>query len=399
MDVCELIVDCPHTTAPDEGSGYPLIRTPNIGKGRLILENVHRVCKEVYDARNARAIPQADDIILAREAPAGNVALIQKGQEVCLGQRTVLIRADKEKVNSAYLTYYLLAPKQQHDLKSSANGATVGHINIPKIRGLKVDLPVLNIQNKIAGILSAYDNLIDNYRRQIKLLEEAAQRLYKEWFVDLRFPGYEHTKIVDGVPEGWEKKSLTDVFDYVRGKSYTSKELSDTKGVLMVNLKNIRAFGGYNRHVEKRFLGTFKASQTLSAGDVVMGVTDMTSERRLVGRVALVPILGEITTFSMDLIKLVPKMTDNIFIYSALRYGGISNYISSLANGVNVLHLKPEAINGIDMLIPTNTIVLLYRQYVSPYFLRIEFLQNQITILTEARDRLLPKLMSGKIKI
>ena len=208
MDVCELIVDCPHTTAPDEGVGYPLIRTPNIGKGRLILENVHRVCKEVYDARNARAIPQVDDIILAREAPAGNVALIQKGQEVCLGQRTVLIRADKGKVNPAYLTYYLLAPKQQHDLKSSANGATVGHINMPRIRGLKVDLPVLNIQGKIAEILSAYDNLIDNYHRQIQLLEEAAQRLYKEWFVNLHFPGYEHTKIVNGVPEGWEKSNI-----------------------------------------------------------------------------------------------------------------------------------------------------------------------------------------------
>lgn len=399
MDVCELIVDCPHTTAPDEGAGYPLIRTPNIGKGRLILDNVHRVCKEVYDARNARAIPQADDIILAREAPAGNVALIQKGQEVCLGQRTVLIRADKEKVNPAYLTYYLLAPKQQHDLKSSANGATVGHINMPRIRGLKVDLPVLSIQRKIAEILSAYDNLIDNYRRQIKLLEEAAQRLYKEWFVNLHFPGYEHTKIVDGVPEGWERKRLTDVFDYVRGKSYTSKELSDTSGVLMVTLKNIQAFGGYNRYAEKRFSGTFKARQTLSAGDVVMGVTDMTNERRLVGHVALVPNLGEATIFSMDLIKLVPKLTDNIFIYSALHYGRISNSISQLANGTNVLHLKPEAISRIDMLIPTGKIVLLYRQYASSYLLRIELLQNQITLLTEARDRMLPKLMSGEIKV
>ena len=108
----------------------------------------------------------------------------------------MLIRADKGKVNPAYLTYYLLAPKQQHDLKSSANGTTVDHINMPRIRGLKVDLPVLNIQGKIAEILSAYDNLIDNYHRQIQLLEEAAQRLYKEWFVNLHFPGYEHTKIV-----------------------------------------------------------------------------------------------------------------------------------------------------------------------------------------------------------
>lgn len=93
-DVCELIADCPHTTAPDEGEGYPLIRTPNVGKGRLLLEGVHRVSKDIYDKRNMRAIPQKDDIIFAREAPAGNAALIREGQEVCLGQRTVLIRPD-----------------------------------------------------------------------------------------------------------------------------------------------------------------------------------------------------------------------------------------------------------------------------------------------------------------
>lgn len=122
-DVCELIADCPHTTAPDEGEGYPLIRTPNVGKGRLLLEGVHRVSKDIYDKRNMRAIPQKDDIIFAREAPAGNAALIREGQEVCLGQRTVLIRPDCEKVFPKYLVYYLLAPEQQYKLLGTANGA------------------------------------------------------------------------------------------------------------------------------------------------------------------------------------------------------------------------------------------------------------------------------------
>ena len=211
LDICELIVDCPHSTAKDEGHGFPLIRTPNIGKGRLILDNVHRVCKEVYDKRNIRAIPQVNDIILAREAPAGNVALITKGQKVCLGQRTVLIRPNINKVNPEYLVYYMLSPKVQHDLQSSANGATVAHINMPKIRNLKIQIPNRVIQDKIATILSHYDSLIENYQKQIKLLEESAQRLYKEWFVDLRFPGHENTKIVDGVPEGWDNIKVGDL--------------------------------------------------------------------------------------------------------------------------------------------------------------------------------------------
>ena len=111
-----VIYDCPHSTAPDEGVGYALIRTPNIGKGRLLLDNVHRVSKEVYDNRNRRAIPQEGDIIFAREAPAGNAALITRGQKVCLGQRTVLIKPNHSVCDSGFLVYYLLAPEQQTKL-------------------------------------------------------------------------------------------------------------------------------------------------------------------------------------------------------------------------------------------------------------------------------------------
>ena len=102
-DICEFIVDCPHTTAPDEGVGYPLIRTPNIGKGRLNLNGVHRVSEEVYRSRIQRGIPQDDDLIFAREAPPGNVAIVKNGEKVCLGQRTVLLRPDKRKVIPDYL--------------------------------------------------------------------------------------------------------------------------------------------------------------------------------------------------------------------------------------------------------------------------------------------------------
>ena len=166
LNICELIVDCPHSTAKDQGVGYPLIRTPNIGKGRLLLQNVHRVSKEVYDQRNERAIPQENDLILAREAPVGNVAIIKKGQMVCLGQRTVLIRPNKDIVDPDYLTYYLLSPAMQHELNSSSNGATVSHLNMSSIRKLKVSLPPLSIQRKIGDTLSKIDDKIE-YNHEI----------------------------------------------------------------------------------------------------------------------------------------------------------------------------------------------------------------------------------------
>lgn len=219
-NVCEFIVDCPHSTAKDEGKGFPLIRTPNIGKGRLVLDGVHRVSEDVYNKRNARAIPQDDDLIFAREAPAGNVAIVKDGEKVCLGQRTVLLRPNKEFVNPEFLTYFLLAPKQQYGLLGTANGATVAHVNIPTIRELRINLPPLEIQNKIAGILSAYDDLIENNQKQIKLLEEAAHRLYKEWFVDLRFPGHETTPIMDGIPDEWKNVAVTDLLEIKYGKDH-----------------------------------------------------------------------------------------------------------------------------------------------------------------------------------
>ena len=161
LDICEAIVDCPHSTAKDEGKGCPLIRTPNVGKGRLKLDGVHRVSEQVYNQRNERAVPQVDDLILAREAPVGNVAIIRQGQKVCLGQRTVLIRPNKKYVDPDFLVYYLLSPELQHKLLSSSNGATVSHLNMSSIRSLEVQAPNIEIQKRIGAILARIDDKIE----------------------------------------------------------------------------------------------------------------------------------------------------------------------------------------------------------------------------------------------
>lgn len=159
-DICDLIVDCPHSTAKDEGAGYPLIRTPNIRPGYLNLRNVHRVSKEVYEKRNIRATPKPGDIILAREAPAGNAGIILEGQQVCLGQRTVLIRPNEKYVDPWFLNYYLNAPQQRQSLLNAANGATVAHVNMSAIRSLPVNLPNFEKQSRIARVLRDFDSLI-----------------------------------------------------------------------------------------------------------------------------------------------------------------------------------------------------------------------------------------------
>jgi len=373
-DICDFIVDCPHTTAEDEGQGYPLIRSPNIGKGRLLLEGVHRVSEEVYNNRNFRAVPQDDDLIFAREAPAGNVAIIKNGEKVCLGQRTVLIRPNKSFINPNYLVYYLLTPQQQYKLLGTANGATVAHVNLPIIRNLPVELPDIKTQNRIANILSAYDDLIENNQKQIKLLEEAAQRLYKEWFVDLRFPGYENTPITDGVPQGWENGTLGEIAFFKRGKTITKEQTRE--GYIPV------VAGGLEPAYYHNQSNTASPVITVSGSGANAGFTRMYHTDIWASDCSFVDI----------------RNTDNIyFAYCVLK--NKKSDIDALQKGAAQPHVYAKDINALKIRIPDSICLSEFENLVATFFEKIKSLSKQIELNKEARDRLLPKLLSGELEV
>ena len=375
-DICELIVDCPHSTAYDEGTGYPLVRTPNIGRGRIIYSGMHRVCEEVYNKRNARAIPQTNDLIFAREATAGNVALIQEGEKVCLGQRTVLIRPNANLVNPAFLTYHLLAPEQQYKLLSTANGATVAHVNMPTIRNLKLSLPPLATQHRIATILSRYDSLIENYQKQIKLLEEAAQRLYKEWFVDLCFPGHENTKIVDGVPEGWEEKSIMEVFDFKYGKILPTKDFVEDGPIPVYGAsKQIGRYTKANCFEPKVLIGSRG-----NAGFVHRTIED---ETYVTNNSFIVEPTKEYTFLRLP------------YIYESFK---AMDFVA-ICTGAAQPQLTLNSIASLKYIVPTKKLITIYCDVSISFFTKIAMSYKQIRLLIEARDRLLPKLMSGEINV
>jgi len=390
-DVCELIADCPHTTAPDEGKGYPLIRTPNVGKGRLLLEGVHRVSKDIYDKRNMRAIPQKDDIIFAREAPAGNAALIREGQEVCLGQRTVLIRPDCEKVFPEYLVYYLLAPEQQYKLLGTANGATVAHVNLPVIRKMPIELPDIDVQQKIAGYISIYDDLIENNQRQIKLLEEAAQRLYKEWFVDFKFPEYEKVSIKDNVPEEWTKERIDSRIELLSGYAFKSTEFDSSGEYKIVTIKNVKdgQFDGDNVSRIIEIPDRMPEHCKLGNGDILLSLTGN------VGRVCIVN--GEKYLLNQRVAKLKSDMP--AFTYCLFRSRDLFVEMNNLANGAAQQNLSPIRTGKIEVLFPTKGLISLFEKNVQPMIDRIIVLNKEIVKLKKTRDVILPKLMSGKIEV
>ena len=403
QNLCLGIYDGPHATPPITDNGAIFLGISNITKdGHFNFSDIHYISEEDLPKWTRRVVPQEGDIVFSYEATLNLYGIIPQNFRGCLGRRMALIRPDNEKVLGKYLYYYFFS-KKWRDLiqENTITGSTVDRIPLIRFPSFKIDYPGIDVQTRIIDILSAYDDLIENNQKQIKLLEEAAQRLYKEWFVDLRFPGHEQTKIVDGVPEGWNIQLFSQIFTYTRGRSYSSSDIVEDKsaGVLLVNLNNIKPFGGYKRNAEKIYIGKVNANQFVDAGDIVMGVTDMTQERRLVGQVAIVPNFERKATFSMDLIKVEPFVIPKSYIYASLRFGGYSNRISQLANGVNVLHLKPESIMNIKMLVPHTTILKVFDEFFSNHFKKVEILENQINMLTEARDRLLPKLMNGEIEV
>lgn len=186
-DLTQLIVDCEHKTAPTQSIGYPSIRTPNIGKGDLLLDGVYRVSQETYDVWTRRATPQANDLILAREASAGNIAVIPEDQKVCLGQRTVLIRPKLDQVHPYFLAYLILHPILQQRLLSGSTGATVQHVNVKDIRNLGLgSLPNLTIQNTLVEDIRAAkiasEKLTSTCQQKLQSLAELKQSLLQKAF-------------------------------------------------------------------------------------------------------------------------------------------------------------------------------------------------------------------------
>lgn len=367
-DVCTFIVDCLHKTAPTQEDGYPLIRTPNIGKGRLLLDGVYRISEQTYETWTQRAVPEPNDLILAREAPAGNVAIVREGERVALGQRTVHLRPDPSKIDPSFLCYFLLAPNQQGDLLANETGATAKHINMKDIRRLKLkNTPEMSTQKKVASILSKYDDLIENNCRRIRLLEDTARLMYKEWFVYLRYPGHEHVDIIDGTPQGWSNPRIGEILTLNYGKALKADE---------------RIEGNFPVYGSSGVVGTHNKSLVAGPGIIV-------------GRKGNVGAIYWSTKdyWPIDTVYFISKEDSNLYLYYALQYAQFIN------TDVAVPGLNRDMAYSRKILIPTNSVLNEFLDEVHPIRAQIEKLEEINTKLSAARDLLLPRLMNGDITV
>lgn len=397
-DICSSIYDGDHNAPPKSDTGVPFVTISNIdaADGSIDFSNTAHVPNSYFESLKPERKPRPGDVLYSVVGSFGIPSLV-KDQKPFVFQRHVAILRPNDRIEPEYLYYSMKSRNFYHWADSVAIGAAQRTVTLGQLREKTIALPPLPVQSRIAGVLSAHDKLIENNRRQIKLLDEAARRLYKEWFVDLRFPGHETTPIHNGIPEGWTKGSLLDLADVVRGCSYSSDQIVAGNRTL-INLGNLTPFGGFRFGYEKPFSGKARPDQTVCQGDVVMGLTEQATG--LAGYAALLPCVPTDSVISADLVKLSPREgVPRLFVYALLQYGRLSALISPLANGTKIKHLRPESLPRAVALLPATALMKRYAEVVKPMFDKIALAQQQIVAAREARDRLLPKLMSGEIEV
>lgn len=357
----------------------PWVKTKEINYCR-IYESENYISEEGLCNSSAKIIP-ANSVIVAMYGQgdtAGRVAINKV--PITTNQACCNLTLDESLADYEFVYYNLCTLYSK--LVSLKKGAAQPNLNAKIIKGLEIDIPDLQTQHRIATTLSRYDSLIDNYQKQIKLLEEAAQRLYKEWFVNLRFPGHENTKIVDGVPEGWEKKKLISLVDVQYGYAFDGHLFNDKgEGMPILRIRNIP--DGYTKDYTAE---QASSDYIVHKGDIVVGMDG----------------IFHINTWSGDDAYLVQRACSfrphneklKGFIFQAI-VEPIKFFEKTLV-GATVAHLGKKHIDSIELLVPSKERLFaplqkMYKQRMTLLF--------QLRLLAESRDRLLPKLLSGEIEV
>ena len=399
-DCCHSISDGDHLPPPKSNSGVPFVTIANIdATNHIDFGNTMFVPLEYYNSLNDIRKAKCNDILYSVVGSFGKPVLIKENIPFAFQRHIAILRPNNEIADSRFLYYVMLTRDFFMQADTVAIGAAQRTISLTALRNMEVKLPSMETQYRIASILSRYDSLIENYQKQIKLLEEAAQRLYKEWFVDLRFPGHENTNIIDGVPDGWEKKTIDDVTCKVTTGLNPRKNFVLGKGsnyyVTIKNMADNTLFlDDRCDRVDNEALEKINKRSDLKIGDILF------SGIGTIGRVALVDIPTNNWNVSESVFTLrVNDIVTKEFLYLMLLSPDMQNYCQSNAHGAAQKGIRMADLKAYSFNLPPFGVIQKFTNLVTPTIKKVSSIRNQIRLLTEARDRLLPKLMSGEIAV
>ena len=380
-------------------SGIPFYRSKEIiqkFKGEVVTECDYIPIDEYANIERQFGAPRVGDLLLTTRGTYGVPYVYKENDCFYFADGNITWFKDfDESLNSKYLYYWFQSYEGYQKVDAIAKGTAQKAVPITTLKQLELYTPIIDLQNKIVNILSAYDSLIENNQKQIKLLEEAVQRLYKEWFIDLRFPGYENVEIVDGVPEGWNINRADHYFKITIGKTPSRAEkqwfANSGEGTPWISISDMGEAGAF----------AFYSKEDLTAEAIVrhnMKVVPkgsvLVSFKLTVGRVAITGI--DMCTNEAIAHFYIDNDLDRAYTYCYLKnfeYDSLGN-TSSISKAIN-----SKIIKSMSFIMPSRDILEQFSMIVQPILNQIELKKKMIFRLTEARDRLLPKLMSGEIEV
>ena len=378
------------------GEGYPFLTFSTVFNNYFIPKQITDLVQSTEKEQESYSIRRGDVFVTRTSETSDELGMscvaLKDYPMATYNGFTKRMRPITNRVFPEYIGYYMRLPSFRGEFRAFSTMTTRASLRNEDLLGLEVKLPSIEIQKQIAGILSAYDDLIENNQKQIKLLEEAAQRLYKEWFVDLRFPGHENTKIVDGVPERWSVYPFsskvdimsggtpkTSIPDYYNGKIpfYTPK---DSDG----------AFFAYKTQMNITEGGLKNCNSRLYPPKTVI-----ITARGTVGKTTILAV-----PMAMNQSCYALKMKENDAPYYL--FFALNNEIQALqtmANGGVFNTIIGKTFDSINIQIPKDPLIYGFEETVRPFMEQIKNKLQANSKLVEARDRLLPKLMSGEVKV
>ena len=356
----------PRDAAHLYGGPYPFVQTGDIKHAGLCLTQYSQTYSEA-GLEQSRMWP-VGTLCITIAANIAETSIL--GIEACFPDSVIGFILDKERADARFLKYLFDATLQRR-FKQFTQGSAQDNLSLAKLLSLKLLVPSLPEQTRIASILSAYDDLIENNRRRVQLLEQAARLIYKEWFVRLRFPGHEHVKVKDGVPEGWERKTLGDMVEVRKGRNITKDSVKDGS-VPVVAGGLAPAYYHDTANVDGPVI-------TVSASGANAGYVNFYHE----------------AIWASDCSYISRTSTEHLY-YLYLLLTSKQKEISGFQKGAAQPHVYPKDLQRLPLLVPKDTVLGLFEEMVSHNFRQVRALHKQNKRLSQARDLLLPRLMGEK---
>lgn len=366
--------------------GTPVVMPKDLVNGHISEASIARVSEDHVNRLSRHKI-EVGDILYSRRGDVGRCAFATELEQGWLcGTGCLRVTIDKSKAIPKFVFYQLQKAETVGWVEKHAVGATMLNLNTSILSSVPIDMPSLAEQQTVVDILSAYDDLIENNQKQIKLLEEAAQRLYKEWFVDLRFPGHENITITDGIPEGWTVQSMNDIAEYINGYAFKPTDWG-TVGKPIIKIKEMGS--GVTTDTPRNTGEGIPEKYNVTAGDILFSWSATLSAMIWDEEDGLL---------NQHLFKVIPgEGISREFVFQSILK--TLDEFSNLTTGSTMKHIQRGKLKEVKVNVPPTELMEQYRNISKPIRERILNVKQQTILLREARDRLLPKLMSGEIEV